>query len=109
MRQQLALCVISMPRNNQVAFGAKRCFTARAICSSTRHPFIHQQIAVIDSIRAHLAEFGIVAPAGRKGVTELLHIVADTSDKRVSEVVRACLAALGTQLLSINRFWPAFM
>src|SRR5216110_1746056 len=60
----------------------------------TRHLFIRQQIAVINSIRAHLAEFGIVAPVGRKGVTELLHIVADTSDKRVSEVARACLAAL---------------
>jgi transposase len=52
----------------------------------TRHLFIRQQIAVINSIRAHLAEFGIVAPVGRKGVTELLHIVVDTSDKRVSEV-----------------------
>ena len=38
----------------------------------TRHLFIRQQTAVINSIRAHLAEFGIVAPIGRKGVTELL-------------------------------------
>ena len=38
---------------------------------------------MINSIRAHLAEFGIVAPVGRKGVTELLHIVADPSDKRM--------------------------
>ena len=34
----------------------------------TRHLFIRQQTAVINSIRAHLAEFGIVAPVGRKGV-----------------------------------------
>ena len=45
--------------------------------------------------RAHLAEFGIVAPVGRKGVEELLHVVADSSDKRVPEIARACLAALG--------------
>jgi transposase len=69
----------------------------------TRHMFISQQTALINSIRGHLAEFGIVAPVGRKGVTELLHIVADTSDKRVSEVARACLAVLGTQLLSIKK------
>src|SRR5665811_600602 len=69
----------------------------------TRHLFIRQQTAVINSIRAHLAEFGIVAPVGRKGVTELLHIVADPSDKRVSEVARACLAALGGQLLSLKQ------
>jgi transposase len=31
----------------------------------TRHLFIRQQTAVINSIRAHLAEFGIVASAGR--------------------------------------------
>jgi len=68
----------------------------------TRHLFIRQQTAVINSIRAHLAEFGIVAPVGRKGVTELLHIVADPSDKRVSEVARACLAALGAQLLGLK-------
>jgi transposase len=68
----------------------------------TRHLFIRQQTAVINAIRAHLAEFGIVAPVGRKGVTELLHVVADPSDKRVPEVARACLAALGDQLLSIK-------
>src|SRR5256884_4707380 len=69
----------------------------------TRHLFIRQQTAVINSIRAHLAEFGIVAPVGRKGVTELLHVVADPSDKLVPEVARACLAALGTQLLSLKQ------
>ena len=69
----------------------------------TRHLFIRQQTAVINSIRAHLAEFGIVAPVGRKSVSELLHVVADPSDKRVPEVGRACLAALGDQLLGLKR------
>ena len=64
----------------------------------TRHLFIRQQTAMINVIRAHLAELGIVAPIGRKGVEELLDIVADPSDKRVPEVARACLAALGAQL-----------
>jgi transposase len=64
----------------------------------TRHLFIRQQTSVINVIRAHLAEFGIVAPVGRKGVEELLDVVADPSDKRVPEVARVCLAALGAQL-----------
>jgi transposase len=68
----------------------------------TRHLFIRQQTAVINSIRAHFAEFGIVAPVRRRGVTKLLQVVADPSDKRVSEVARACLAALGAQLLSLK-------
>jgi transposase len=43
----------------------------------TRHLFIRQQTAVINVIRAHLAEFGIVAPVGRKGVEALLDVVAN--------------------------------
>lgn len=64
----------------------------------TRHLFIRQQTAVINAIRAHLAEFGIVAPVGRKGVEELLDVVADSSDKRLPDIARTCLAALGAQL-----------
>src|SRR5438067_12186021 len=60
----------------------------------TRHPFIRQQTGVINAIRAHLAEFGIIAPVGRNGVEALLNVVADTSDKRIPEVARACLVAL---------------
>jgi transposase len=64
----------------------------------TRHLFIRQQTSVINAIRAHLAEFGIVAPVGRNGVEELLDVVANPADKRVPEIARACLAALGAQL-----------
>src|SRR6202163_3297707 len=64
----------------------------------TRHLFIRQQTAVITPIPAYLAEFGIVASVGRKGVEELLDVVADPSDKRVPETARTCLAALGAQL-----------
>src|SRR5437588_10972217 len=64
----------------------------------TRHLFIRQQTAVINAIRAHLAEFGVVAPVGRNGVEQLLGVVADSNDKRLPEVARAWVAALGAQL-----------
>ena len=64
----------------------------------TRHLFVRQQTAVINAIRAHLAEFGVVAPVGRRGVAELLDVVVDSSDERVPEVARARVAALGAQL-----------
>jgi transposase len=48
-----------------------------------RHLFVRQQTAVINSIRAYLAEFGIVAPVGRRGVEQLLEVVADTADRRL--------------------------
>ena len=63
-----------------------------------RHLFIRQQTAVINAIRGHLAEFGIVAPVGRKGVEDLLRVVADPKDERVPKVARACVVALGAQL-----------
>ena len=64
----------------------------------TPHLFIRQQTSVINAIRAHLAEFGIVAPVGRRGVDQLLTVVADRSDRRLPEVTRSCVAALGAQL-----------
>jgi transposase len=64
----------------------------------TRHLFIRQQTSVINAIRAHLAEFGIVAPVGRHGVEQLLGVAADSNDKRLPEVARVCVAALGAQL-----------
>jgi len=64
----------------------------------TLHLLIRQQTAVINAIRAHLAEFGIVAPVGRNGVEQLLGVVADSNKKRLPEVARACVAALSAQL-----------
>src|ERR1700676_3282411 len=74
----------------------------------TRHLFIRQQTAVINSIRAYLAEFGIVAPVGRNGVERLLEVVADVNDTRLPEIARACVAALGTQLLALKAQILAF-
>jgi transposase len=64
----------------------------------TRHLFIRQQTSVINIIRAVLAEFGIVAPVGRNGVERLLEVAADANDRRLPEVARACVIALGAQL-----------
>src|SRR5215467_13067680 len=67
-----------------------------------RHLFIRQQTAIINSIRAYLAEFGIIAPVGRRGVERLLEVVADTADRRLPEIARACVAALGGQLRALK-------
>src|ERR1700693_6296108 len=68
----------------------------------TRHLFIRQQTSVINAIRAHLAEFGVVAPVGRNGIEELLDVVADSSDERLPKVARVCVAALGAQLRTLK-------
>ena len=59
---------------------------------------------MINAIRAHLAEFGVTAAVGRKGIEELLRVIADPSDENgCPMLLRACLAALGGQLLSLKK------
>ena len=68
-------------------FCAMQHWSVRPCVRRTRHLFIRQQTAVINAIRAHLAEFGIVAPVGRRGVEQLLEVV--TRQLRCSGVLVA--------------------
>jgi len=72
-----------------------------------RHLFIRQQTAVINSIRAYLAEFGIVAPVGRRGVEQLLEVVADTADCRLPELAWHRSSATSKRLDAIPGVGPA--
>src|SRR6201986_1453405 len=75
---------------------------------SARHLFIRQQTAIINSIRALFGAFGMLAPVGRNGVERLLEVAADVEDTRLPEVARACVAALGPQLLAVKAQILAF-
>ncbi|RSY81068.1 IS110 family transposase [Sphingomonas koreensis] len=57
-----------------------------------------QRTQISNAIRAHISEFGVVAPVGRLGVDRLLDVVADASDDRVPEDARLCLQMLAAQL-----------
>ncbi len=48
----------------------------------TRDLLMRQRTQLINALRAHLAELGVVAAQGDKGVAELLAIVADERDAR---------------------------
>ena len=69
----------------------------------TRHLFIRQQTSVINAIRAHLAEFGVTAAVGRKGIEELLRVIADPRRQTGARCFARCVAALGSQLLSLKK------
>ncbi len=69
----------------------------------TRQLFVHQRTTLINAIRAHMAEFGIIAGVGRNGVEALLKIVAAGSDERIPPAARECLMALATQLELVKR------
>jgi transposase len=65
----------------------------RFVLHRTRHLFICQQTDPDSSCRVW--DCGAV---GRNGVEQLLNVVANPNDKRVPEIARACLLALGAQL-----------
>jgi len=57
-----------------------------------------QRTQLSNALRAHLAEFGIVAPIGRNGIDQLVGVIADTADDRVPTDARTCLTMLVAQL-----------
>jgi len=57
-----------------------------------------QRTQISNALRAHMAEFGIVAAVGRGGLDRLIAVVADQDDARLPDEARACLAVLCTQL-----------
>jgi len=60
----------------------------------TRLILTRQRTQTGNAIRAHLAEFGIVAPVGRLGLDRLLAVIADEGDQRLPTSARSCLAML---------------
>ena len=64
----------------------------------TRHLFVRQRTMLVNAIRAHMAEFGIVAGVGRNGLERLLKVIEDGEDDRVPSAARDCLVALRAQL-----------
>ena len=60
-----------------------------------------QRTQLSNALRAHLAEFGIVAPIGRNGIDSLLQVLAD-QDERVPADARICLEMLSAQLCIVK-------
>lgn len=69
----------------------------------TRQLFVRQRTTLINAIRAHMAEYGIVAGIGRNGVEVLLELIAKGEDDRIPPAARKCLMALAAQLQLVKR------
>ncbi len=67
-----------------------------------RDLLIRQRTQLINALRGHLAELGIVAAQGREGLQQLRAIVADEEDRRVPADARASLIALAAQLEAVQ-------
>lgn len=69
----------------------------------TRQLFVRQRTTLINAIRAHMAEFGIVAGIGRNGVDKLLELITRGEDDRIPPAAHECLMALAAQLVLVKR------
>lgn len=64
----------------------------------TRDLLMRQRTMILNAIRAHLAEFGIVAALGPRRVVELVRRLSDPSGLVLPELARAALLSLAAQL-----------
>jgi transposase len=68
----------------------------------SRSLLVRQRTMLVNAIRAHLAEFGIVAALGRMGVKALLAVIADPDEARLPGLARSCLESLVTALMTVE-------
>jgi transposase len=47
-----------------------------------------QRTTLVNALGAHLAEFGVVAPAGLRNVSRLIAVVCDARDRRLPDLAR---------------------
>src|SRR6201981_2896739 len=66
----------------------------RLMLHRARDLLMRQRTQLINALRAHLAELGIVAAQGREGVKELLRIIASEEDARMPVDARTSLVVL---------------
>ena len=69
----------------------------------TRSLLVRQHTMIVNAIRVHMAEFGIVAPVGRRGMASLLSVISDTDDNRLPAAARPCLESLVAALTTVER------
>src|SRR3954453_22002118 len=67
-----------------------------------RERLVRQRTMVVNALRAHLAEFGIVAPQGLRNVGKLIAIIRDEEDARLPGLARQVLQVLATQTQQIE-------
>jgi transposase len=67
-----------------------------------REQLLEQRTATINALRAHLAEFGIVAAQRRTGLRELLAVIADVEDRRLPPLARELLQGLVEHLRGLE-------
>jgi transposase len=75
---------------------------AALLAHSSRDLLVRQRTMLVNALRGHLAEFGIVAPRGIHRVAELTAIIGDESNGRIPSSARGALRVLATELAALD-------
>src|SRR5215467_4941296 len=75
---------------------------ATALLHRGRERLVRQRTMLVNALRAHLAEFGIVAARGLRNVGQLIAIVRADGDTRLPDVARQVLQVLANQIEPIE-------
>src|SRR4029079_2557426 len=63
-----------------------------------RERLVRQRTMLVNALRAHLAEFGVIAPQGLRNVGKLIAIVRDEDDACLPDLARKVLQVLAGQV-----------
>jgi len=67
-----------------------------------REMLVKQRTMLINALRGHLAEFGVVAARGHEGAEALCAIVADPEERRIPELLRPALMTFAGQIETLE-------
>jgi transposase len=67
-----------------------------------RERLVRERTALVNALRGHLAEFGVIAPLGLSNVGKLIAIIRDESDARLPALARQVLQVLATQIEQLD-------
>jgi transposase len=71
---------------------------AAAMLLSVRELLVRQRTQLVNALRGHATELGLVAPVGNKGLARLQGEIATADDERVPPAAKQALAMLGKEI-----------
>lgn len=69
----------------------------------TRDMLVRQQTALVNALRSHLAEFGLIAAKGISKLADLVALVQDQSNPSLPDLARRCAATIIAQIEDLRR------
>lgn len=71
---------------------------AALMLHKSRDLLVRQQTMLINALRAHMAELGMVAPQGRARINDLIEVIEDGEEESIPALAKAALKPLVLQL-----------